>query len=144
MKSNPDYSVPAFIDYLIDNKNSAEEQLSFSFEHIFVKYPNVVLTKISRLEKETKDQMILNLAWGFVNNRYYGASDTNEDNPMKAMTVYNNPPKVLLDTLNYRKIYFSLNPEIQNIYPRFKNEIESVLDLSHQMIKLDEEQRKNK
>ena len=29
MKADPSYSVKAFIEYLIDNKNSADEQLSF-------------------------------------------------------------------------------------------------------------------
>jgi hypothetical protein len=142
LKANPDYAINAFIDYIIDNKNSAEEQIDFSFEKLFVKYPKRVLIDMSKFDSDTKNDLLWRLSWGFVNNRCYGPIDPFDDNPFKAMTVYNNPPKVVLDSTNYKNIYFSLNPEIKVAYLTFKNEIELVLSHILTMIRFNEEQKK--
>lgn len=142
IKANPEYSVKSFIDYIIDNKNSAEEQIAFSFENIYVKYPKAVLIEISNFDNETRKEMIILLALGFVNNRCYGSKDPFADNPMKAMTVYNDPPKIVLDSTNYKKIYFSLNPEIQSLYPKYKKLMDDVLDMILTMIRFSEDQKK--
>jgi hypothetical protein len=120
IKANSDIAVKAYIEYLNKNKGSAEEQLDFSFENIFVKRPESVLSQISSQDSLTRDRLLENLAWGFANNRLYGAKDPAQDDPFKAMTVYDNPPKQILNSSNYKEIYFSLNPEIKKIYPRYK------------------------
>jgi hypothetical protein len=144
IKANSNYAVKAYIDYVINNKGSAEEQLDFSLENIFVKRPENVMEQISMKDSANKASLLSGLAWGFVNNRYYGSKDIFEDNPYKAMTVYNDPPKVILNTTNYRELYFSLNPEISKIYPTYKKEIDSVLSSILDMLRFDEEQKKNK
>lgn len=138
INANSSLAVKSYIDYLIQNSCSAEEQLDFSFENIFVKRPENVLQEVSKQDSVTKDKLLRRLAWGFVNNRLYGTNDPFFDNPNKAMTVYSNPPKIVLDSLNYKKIYFSLNPIIKNIYPKYKNDIDFVFTIILAMIKSNE------
>jgi hypothetical protein len=141
IKANSDIAVNAYIDYLNKNKGSAEEQLSFSFENIFVKRPESVLLNISKQDSITRDRLLSSLAWGFVNNRMYGAIDPAQDDPFKAMTVYNNPPKPILNSRNYKSIYFSLNPNFKTLYPKYRAYIDYELSNILDMLKLEDEQK---
>jgi hypothetical protein len=142
IKANSPYAVKAYIDYVIKNKGSAEEQLDYSLENIFVKRPDNVMRQISMKDSANKESLLSGLAYGFVNNRNYGSKDPFEDDPYKEMTVYNNPPKVILDSTNYKEIYFSLNPQIPKIYPMYKKDIDSVLSSILDMLRFDAEQQK--
>lgn len=133
VKANSDIAVKAYIEYLNKNKGSAEEQLYFSFENIFVQRPESVLSQISTQDSMTKNRLLWGLAWGFANNRLYGALDPLQDDPFKAMTVFDNPPKPILNSRNYKDIYFSLNPDIKKLYPKYKTyidiEFSNILDM---------------
>jgi hypothetical protein len=141
VKTNSDIAVKAYIEYLNKNKGSAEEQLSFSFENIFVKRPENVLLYISKEDSVTQDRLLSSLAWGFVNNRMYGAIDPAQDDPFKAMTVYDKPPKTILNSTNYKTIYFSLNSSLKTLYPKYKVYIDSELSDILDMIKFEDEHK---
>ena len=141
IKANSDIAVKAYIEYLNKNKGSAEEQLSFSFENIFVKRPESVLLNISKQDSVTQDRLLSRLAWGFVNNRMYGAIDPAQDDPFKAMTVYDKPPKVILNSTNYKDIFFSLNSNLKTLYPRYRSYIDSELSDILDMIKFEDEHK---
>lgn len=141
IKANSDIAVKAYIEYLNKNKGSAEEQLGFSFENIFVQRPESVLSQISTQDSVTRDRLLFHLAWGFVNNRLYGALDPLQDDPFKAMTVYDNPPKPILNSKNYKDIYFSLNPMIKKLYTKYQTYIELEFSKILEMIGFEEQQK---
>ncbi len=142
LNANSLNSVKAYLHYYKENEGSAEEQLDFSLENIFVKRPSDFMNEFIKKDSLTKERIISGLSWGFLNNRLYGANDPNADNPTKAMTVYDNPPAVVLNSSNYKTIYFSLNPEIKKIYPLLKEDIDKILSIVFETIKF-EEQREN-
>jgi hypothetical protein len=141
VKANSDIAVKAYIEYLNKNKVSAEEQLSFSFENLFVKRPESVLINISKQDSVTKERLLSSLAWGFVNNRMYGAIDPNQDDPFKAMTVYDKPPKRILNSTNYKNIYFSLNPNLKMLYPKYRAYIDYELSDILDILKFEDEHK---
>jgi hypothetical protein len=104
------------------NEGSAEEQIDFSFETIFFKFPKLVLDKMGN-----GDWYLNRLSWGFVNNRYYGINNANEGNPNIAMIKYANPPKPVLNKKNFEDIFFRINPEVKNLYPQYKEQIDKIL-----------------
>lgn len=124
LKANSEIAVNAYIEYLNNNKGSAEEQLDFSFENIFVQRPENVLSYISKQDSSTQNTLLSRLSWGFVNNRLYGSVDPMQDDPFKAMKVFDDPPKKILNTKNYKDIYFSLNPMIKKLYSKYKTYID--------------------
>jgi hypothetical protein len=126
---------------LTQNKGSAEEQLDFSFENIYVKKPESVLVEIGKQDSSYIQRLLSDLAWGFVNNRAYGITDPFADDQFKAMTVYYNPPKVILDSTNYRFIYFSLNPDIKKLYPKYRKYIEFELSEVLAMFRFNDRQK---
>ncbi len=130
LKANSDQGVKLFIEYLIKNRKrgSAEEQLSFSFEYLFEQQPENVMNEMAKLDNSTKDQLIGELCWGFCNNHLYGKNDPLQDDPFKAMTVFSNPPKEELDSTTYKEIFYSMNSDITKIYPKYKIEIDNLLD----------------
>lgn len=141
IKANSDIAVKAYIEYLNKNKGSAEEQLSFSFENLFVKRPESVLFNISKHDSVTQVRLLSSLAWGFVNNRMYGAIDPFQDDPFKAMTFYDNPPKIILNTTNYKSIFFSLSPNLKTLYPIYRTLIDSELSYIWDILKFEEEHK---
>jgi hypothetical protein len=141
IKADCDQAVKSYINYIQKNKGSAEEQLDFSFENIFVKRPESVLVEISKQDSSYIHRLLSDLAWGFVNNRAFGIEDPFANNQFKAMTVHNDPPKVILDSTNYRFIYFSLNPAIKRLYPKYRNYIEFELSEVLDMIRFDAQHR---
>jgi len=98
---NSQKSVEEYIKYLKRQHSSAEEQLSFSFEEIFVQRPEDVLSLIKN------DHDLLNqLGWGFVNN--HSGLD--------------------LTAKNCKKVFFQVNPKVKEIYPKYKKEIDYLIN----------------
>ncbi len=127
LKANSTESVNSFLKYRLDHKGSAEEMLSFTLENLFVKKPDIILQEISRYDSITKEDILNDLIWGFLNNRTYGATDPFEFNPFKAMTYYENPPKTVLNFKNYKDLYFKVNPRTIDLYPKYKRFYDYIL-----------------
>ncbi len=90
--------VSYYLNYLNFTSSSAEEERSFGLERLFKECPETVLEQI--------DQSFFgDLAWGFVNNRYYGPVDPFEDYGYKALTDYRNSIEPILNTKNYIEIF---------------------------------------
>lgn len=123
LKCGGEFGVHLYINYCNINRNSAEEEISFSLERIFVKYPEITLKEIK------KDSRLLDrLIWGFLNNRYYGAKNPYEDNDFRAMTVYENELKPILNDKNCEEIFYQLNPKLKYVYPLYKYQIDYILN----------------
>jgi len=119
-------SVKEYFKYYKLKNGTYDEELEFTLERVFVKRPADFMNEFAKNDSVTRKRMIIGLAWGFVNNRrnafhYLG------DNPTKAMIVKNIPKKTVLDTSNYKSLYFSLNPQIIELYPMHKNDLDEVL-----------------
>jgi hypothetical protein len=100
LKKNNLHAVTEYINYMKRQHGSAEEELSFLFERLFVQRPEDVLVIMGN----SKD-LINQLAWGFVNNHY-------EDH---------------VTTANYKATFYKINPKIKRIYPQYKNQIDKIL-----------------
>lgn len=123
LKYGGEFGVHSYINYCNINRNSAEEEISFSLERIFVKFPEITLDEIK------KDSRLLDrLIWGFLNNRYYGARNPYEDKDFRAMTVYENEPKHILNGKNCEEIFYQLNPKLEKLYPIYKYQIDYILN----------------
>jgi hypothetical protein len=57
------------------------------------------------------------------------------------MTVYDKPPKTILNSTNYKTIYFSLNSSLKTLYPKYKVYIDSELSDILDMIKFEDEHK---
>jgi len=120
---NDSSAIQEYINYMKRNTSSAEEQIGFSFEHLFVKQPEIVLSLID-YDTELLDQ----LAWGFINNRYYGPIDPYEKEPNKAFFISANNPKPVLNASNYKTIFYQVNPKVKELNKRFKKQIDYLLN----------------
>jgi hypothetical protein len=127
-KINNDASIKAFLDYRIRHINSAEEQISFSFENLFTLRPKLILDEILKTDTTMQKDLLGSLAWGFLNNRAYGTDDTFADDPSKAMTVYNNPADAILNQNNYKEIFYLTHPETRNLYPEYRNQYDYIFN----------------
>ena len=58
LKKNDSNAVVEYINYMKRNINSSEEQISFSFEHLFVKQPEMILSIIN-FDKSLLNQLVL-------------------------------------------------------------------------------------
>jgi hypothetical protein len=77
LKASSQKGVKAYIKYLISQEGSAEEQLSFSFDKIFQKRPEVVLREITKHELSIRNLLLDHLVWGILNNRWDFINDKN-------------------------------------------------------------------
>lgn len=119
---NDSSAIKEYINYMNRNAGSAEEQICFSFEHLFVRQPKIVLSLIG------SDTLLLDdIVWGFVNNRYYGASDPYEKEPNKAFFINSDSPKPVLNTSNYKEIFYKVNPKVKELYKSYKKQIDYLL-----------------
>lgn len=114
--------VEAYINYVIENLGSANEEISLFFERIFMKYPETTLQQIG-----TDQDLLDKLIWGFINNRYYGAVNPYENNDYRAITKYEDEPQPILNKNNCEKIFFETNPILQDLYPKYKEQIDYIL-----------------
>lgn len=99
LKSKSPRAADEYIKFMKRQKGSADEEISFCFEPLFVRWPGYILSRIA----DNKDLLGL-LEWGFVNNHYHDLT-----------------PK------NCRAIFFGLNPGIKEIYPKYKKQIDNLL-----------------
>jgi len=109
LRKNDQSAVQAYINYMKRNDGSADEQIALSFERIFQKQPQYVLSEIGYDEK-----LLNQLEWGFVNNH--------SENPH-------------LTTKNYMEVFFKVNPKIKSIYPVHKKQIDYLLHIIYLELK---------
>ncbi|MEO7211572.1 hypothetical protein [Mucilaginibacter sp.] len=105
LKANSRRAIKEYIAYLNRHTGSAEEQLSFSFERLFVQQPADVLSVIG-----TDKRLLGHLVWGFVNNHYNAGPDNSK-----------------LNSKNYSAIFYRVNPHIKQLYPKYKIQIDYLL-----------------
>ncbi|MBU0711526.1 hypothetical protein KKC74_06605 [bacterium] len=127
-KNSSQISVYKYIEYLLDNQNSAEEQLSFSFEYLFQKLPEYVLESINSKNKLDQKYLIDHLVWGFLNNRYSGEDDASGNIPDKAMIRLASPPPNVLTIDTYEEIFYSLNPNLVSLKNSYPGLIKTILE----------------
>lgn len=122
IKVGGDLAVKAYIDYVCLHLGSAEEEISFSLERLFMKYPEKVLIQIGDY-----DALLDRLIWGFLNNRYYGPKDPFINN--KNQYIFNDTiqPKPILNCENYEDIFFKTNPMLKLIWDDYKDQINYIL-----------------
>jgi len=98
IKNNSTAAVEEYINYMKRHHASAEEQINFSFEKLFIQRPEDVLSFVG------SDEDLLNkLEWGFVHNHTH------------------------LNRKNYRTVFYRANPQIRRIYPKYKKAIDYLL-----------------
>ncbi|MCX7735702.1 MAG: hypothetical protein N2319_03215 [Candidatus Kapabacteria bacterium] len=123
IKAGGNLGVDYYLSYLLFTNGSAEEERSFALERLFVKFPEIVLEKIGN------DYDLLNdLTWGFVNNRYYGAVNPFENDDYTTMTLYENGPKPILNKDNCKSIFFETNPSMRTKYNDYKYQIDYIIN----------------
>ncbi|MCO5945332.1 hypothetical protein [Mucilaginibacter flavidus] len=127
LKNNSLNAVKEYVNYVKRHHGSAEEQLSFSFEELFVRQPEYVLSTIGY------DEYLLNsLVWGFVNNHYYTSDDQK-----KVTKNTDGKVKPQLNTTNYKEVFYKTNPGIKDIYPKHKKSIDYLLSQIRLVLKSD-------
>jgi len=130
IKAGGKLGVDYYFNYLTFTNGSAEEERSFALERLFVKFPEIVLNRVG------KDNELLNdLTWGFLNNRYYGAENPLDSNEYTAMTVYENGPKPLLNKDNCKYIFFETNPSLKTKYNNYKYQIDYIVNTAIESLK---------
>ena len=107
LKTNSQSAVKEYINYLKREHGSAEEELGYLFEKIFIQQPEYVL-----LMTENNENLLNQLAWGFLNN-HYGQ----------------------LTAKNYKKMFFEINPKVKRIYPKYKKSVDYLLHEIYEEIK---------
>lgn len=100
LKNNSRNAVKEYVNYMIRHGGSAEEEISCSFERLFVNQPEDVLSIIG-----FNDGYLDQLAWGFLNNHY---------------NLHLNPK-------NYREIFYRVNPKVKSLNPKYKKHIDYLL-----------------
>ncbi len=101
IKKNNKKAIYEYIKYMERHHGSTEEQISFSFERLFVQRPDDVLSIIG-FNKDFLDK----LEWGFVNNHY----------------------EQHLTSKNCKELFFLINPKVKRIYPKYKKEIDYLIN----------------
>lgn len=107
--ANTKRAIQEYVSYLNRTTGSAEEQRSFSFEYLFQKNPEAVLS-IVQSDKELLDHLV----WGFINNRRYGVNDPYETEPNKAYIVREKEPQPVLTQSTCQDIFYKTYPGLKN------------------------------
>ena len=100
LKSSSDRGASAYIEYLIIQKDSTEEMLSFMFEPIFFKNPKIILQQISKFNPSNQKLLLDHIGWGFLNNN------------------------TSINRHNYKDKFFNKNPELKQLYGKYIKEID--------------------
>lgn len=119
-KASPGLGIPAYIEYLIEHKNSAEELLSYSFEQLFESYPEKVLKEIQIQDNSLHHYLLGHLVWGFLNNRYF-----EEQEAKKGDRILQRP---VLNDMNYKEVFNITYPSLTDKYEKYKTFIDYMLD----------------
>jgi hypothetical protein len=141
--ADSDLGANSYFKYFIENIGSAEEQLSFSFEKIFTQRPEIILTKISHQDSIIQIALLNSIAWGFINNRQFGVNDPLENVPLKAMTYYDNLPDPVLNSKNYKEIFYSVNPKTKRLYETYKEYYDFVFNSIFEELSYGENNNRN-
>ncbi len=99
IKTNTPTAVNEYVLYLKRHSASAEEQMAYSFEQIFIKQPAYVLAAVGQ-NMALLDQ----LEWGVVNNQ----------------------PAIKLN--NYKTAFYSTYPAVKLLYPKYKKQVDYLLN----------------
>lgn len=133
IKSGGHIGVDYYLKYLTFTNGSVEEERSFALERLFVRLPEIVFNRIGKNEELLND-----LTWGFLNNRYYGTDNSFKDNDYAAMTVYENGPKPILNKDNCKAIFFETNPLLKEKYNDYKYQIDYIINAAIECLKENE------
>ncbi|GAA3969022.1 hypothetical protein [Mucilaginibacter dorajii] len=99
IKTNTPTAVNEYVLYMKRHSTSAEEQMAFSFEQIFVKQPAYVLAAVGQ-----NTALLDQLEWGVVNNQ----------------------PNIKLN--NYKTAFYSAYPALKQLYPKYKKQVDYLLN----------------
>lgn len=102
LKSSSDKGVSSYVEYLISQEDSPEEELSFRFEPIFFKHPETVLSVIKKAHPSHQPTLLDHIVWGFLNNTESVTKD------------------------NYKDMFFAKNPEVKKLYVEYRTEIDRI------------------
>jgi hypothetical protein len=102
LKATTEKGVSLYIQYLKSQEESAEEELSFRFEPIFFKRPDVVLSKIKNENWKFQKILLDHIGWGFLNNTPSATRDS------------------------YKRIFFEKNPDLKGLYNIYMAEIDQI------------------
>jgi hypothetical protein len=119
-KTSPVLGIPAYIEYLIEHKNSAEELLSFSFEHLFELYPEKVLKEIQIQDNTLHSYLLNKLVWGFLNNRSFEETDAKKRNRILQRPAMND--------MNYEEVFYMTYPVLTDQYKKYETFIDYMLE----------------
>jgi hypothetical protein len=130
VKSERNLGVDHYIQYYRFTHGSAEEERSYALERLLVKYPRYLLDQIGQDE-----EMLFDIAWGFLNNRYYGPKDPYEDLKFKASKVHSKGPEPVLNAENCIEIFFETNPTLYDCYDKYKFQIDFIITEAEAFLK---------
>ena len=142
LKVNNELSIKSFMTYRLKHNGSAEELLCFTFENLFVVKPDVILREISKKDSTLQKFLLNDLIWGFINNRYYGVNDPFAYNPFKAMTYYKIKPEIVLTSINYKNMFYKVNPKTKEFYKLYSGFYDYILAGIYNELIFQEEKRK--
>jgi hypothetical protein len=123
IKSNNILSVDYYLKYMTLTHGSAEEERSYALERLLVKYPEILLNKIG-----TDKDLLNDLIWGFLNNRYYGSVNPLENWDHTAKRVNESTPKPILNQENCKDIFFETHPVLKEKYNSYKYQIDFIIN----------------
>lgn len=126
-KANSKKSVQLYLKYVRANYNSAEEEISFALERLFMKNPSLFLKEINNFPDVDKTQFIQNLVWGFLNNRYYGSKGQFVDLDQKAF-MEGKKRNPVLNAENYKDIFFEINSDLKSVSKKYPEEFLKILN----------------
>ena len=119
-KTSPCLGIPSYIEYLVEHKNSAEELLSYSFEHLFELYPEKVLKEIQIQDNSLHSYLLDHLVWGFLNNRYFEETEAKKGNRIRQRPVLND--------MNYKEVFNITYLALTDKYEKYKTFIDYMLE----------------
>jgi len=130
IKAGGNAGVDYFFNYLTLTNGSAEEERSYALERLFVEYPEIVLNRIAK-----NNELLNDLTWGFLNNRYYGVKNPFENNDYIATTLNENKPTPILKKDNCKSIFFETNPSLKAKYNDYKYQIDYIINKAIENLK---------
>jgi hypothetical protein len=99
INTNTPTAVNEYVLYMKRHSTSADEQMAFSFEQIFVKQPAYVLTAVGQ-----NTALLDQLEWGVVNNQHH------------------------IKLNNYKTAFYSAYPSLKLLYPKYKKQVDYLLN----------------
>jgi hypothetical protein len=130
LKADGRLGVDSYLNYLAFSSGSAEEDRSFCFERIFVKFPEIVLSRI-----EKNNTLLDELVWGFLNNRLYGAKNQNDEDEFSSISIKEKSQTEVLNKDNCKSIFFETNPSLVSKYDNYRYQIDYIINNSIESLK---------